>query len=258
MPWLDLFKRNAAVQSSAGTPRRRLDLNNAHHSIPIYVIGDVHGRLDAVLEAEARIKEDISGTRTRPLIIYLGDYVDRGPESRRVLEHFLLPGDGIIRRLPLCGNHDDIMLQVLDGQQDLHSWIEVGGLETIHSYGIETPDQAGRGKSKVLEDLRHRVPASHIAFLRNLPVAAICGHYLFVHAGIIPGEPLEMQSDADLMWIREPFLSKGSCLPITVVHGHTISPQPVFERTRIGIDTGAYLSGTLSILKIEGNSLKIL
>lgn len=227
----------------------------------IYAIGDVHGCQDALLALEARIRADAAEHPGQPpLILYLGDYVDRGPASSAVIEHLARENhaDGI-ERIALCGNHDDTFLKFIFDPEQHRRWLDVGGDATLRSYGLELADYLGRTDALRLlaQDMRARIPAHHVAFLENLPVAALSGRRLFVHAGIRPGLPLWQQEDHDMLWIREPFLSEGPGLPLIVIHGHTAGAEPVFGKDRICIDTTCYASGRLTALKVtpEGATL---
>ncbi|MFB9951060.1 metallophosphoesterase family protein [Rhizobium puerariae] len=241
--------------------RRRIDFGSSPPSYPIYVIGDVHGCINELKDAEARIAADIEATGRIGLVLLLGDYVDRGPGSRQVLEHLIRPSELGLKRIPLCGNHDDIFSKFLK-EPDLYSeWLGLGGEQTLISYGIDLHHLGARQKSRgarLVELLSEAVPASHAQFLAELPVCLKVGDLFFVHAGIRPGIPLEDQKDEDLLWIREPFLAKGPQLPLLVVHGHTPKPQPDRGPGRIGIDTGAYYTGSLAVLKIDAGRVTIL
>jgi serine/threonine protein phosphatase 1 len=218
----------------------------------IFAIGDVHGRLDLLLEAERKILERVLPIGRPALVVCVGDFVDRGPDSRGVIEHLTRKMTPPLYRIPICGNHDDLFLNFLVEEHFDPVWIELGGDKTLMSYGIDAAqllrnDPGGRQLKMAARDA---VPISHIKFLEALPVALSFVHYLFVHAGIVPGRPLVEQSDFDLMWIREPFMSTGPGLDMTVVHGHTPVSQIQFGPHRIGIDTGAFATGKLSVLHI--------
>jgi len=243
------------------TKRRRIDLGAAAPAYPIYVIGDVHGCLDELKAAEARIKADMDATANQGLVVLLGDYIDRGPRSRHVIDHLIKPSELGLKRLPLCGNHDDVFLRYLEEPRLYAEWLGLGGEQTLISYGIDLHHVGTRrkGKGPQLEDLlAEAVPASHRRFLAELPICLKVGGLLFVHAGIKPGVPLEEQADEDMLWIREPFLAEGPKLPLLVVHGHTPKPEPDLGPGRIGIDTGAYYTGKLAVLKIEGGRATVL
>lgn len=248
------MKRSQAVQTIA-VSRRRIDLGDEPASYPIYAIGDVHGCLQELKDAEARIAADIRRTGRPGLTVLLGDYVDRGPSSSQVVEHLLTPSELGLRRLALCGNHDDVFSKFIEDPEIYLDWLGLGGDKTLVSYGIdlhhlETKRQMRGGDIKAL--LADAIPQSHKEFLANLPISLKIGNIVFVHAGLRPGVTLGEQFDEDMMWIREPFLSDGPGQQLLVVHGHTPNPQPSVGRGRIGIDTGAYYTGRLTVLKIEG------
>ena len=228
----------------------------------IYAIGDVHGCLAALLALEEKIRADAAAhPDLPPLIVYLGDYVDRGPASGAVIEHLARErhADGI-ERIALCGNHDDTFLKfIADPQQHLR-WLDYGGDATLRSYGVDLAAYLYRdnGMQMLADALRAHVPPHHLAFLQNLPIALLSGRRLFVHAGIRPGVPLPQQRDHDMIWIREPFLSEGPGLPITVIHGHTPGPEPVFGTGRICIDTMCFASGRLTALKVTSKGATLL
>jgi len=236
--------------------RRRLEVEAGR---PIYAIGDVHGCLSALLALEERIAADARRLAlARPLIVYLGDYVDRGPESRAVLDHLARSDHADrIERIALCGNHDDTFLRFLASPRENMGWLDFGGDATLHSYGLDPATMLSRKPGDVGRILRETVPAHHVGLLENLPVALVCGDLLFVHAGVRPGIAFEEQDDEDLLWIREPFLSEGPRLPLTVVHGHTAGNEPVFGKGRVCIDTGCYATGRLTAIRItpDGSAL---
>lgn len=215
----------------------------------IYAIGDIHGRLDLLQRLEATIQQDAaSGSAERRLIVYLGDYVDRGDESRGVIEHLCEAPPRGFERVCLMGNHEDYMLRFLDDESLLAPWISNGGGETLASYGIvPAAGRAGDGSAAALRaQFRACLPDTHKAFLSALASSHREGDYLFVHAGVRPGVPLDRQDPYDLMWIRGEFLSDGRDFGAVVVHGHSISQAPENLRNRIGIDTGAYATGHLT------------
>jgi serine/threonine protein phosphatase 1 len=207
----------------------------------VYAVGDTHGCTDKLDAIHARIAED-AATAPEPdrLIVYLGDYVDRGPDSRGVIERVLappIPG----RAVYLCGNHEAMMLEVLnrpDDQDALALWLRNGGVATLTSYGLDGEHHP--------QDWIGRIPADHLAFLRGLARSHRAGGYLFVHAGIRPGVPLDAQDADDLIWIREPFLCSEADHGAVVVHGHTPERAPVIRPNRIGLDTGAVYGGPLT------------
>ena len=254
-----LSGRNTPQDQIAG--RRRIDLGAAPPRYPIYAIGDIHGCLKELKDAEVRIAEDIRSTGKVGLVVLLGDFVDRGPSSRQVLDHLIAPSELGLRRLPLCGNHDELFLNLLDDPKLYPEFLKFGGEQTLLSYGIDIAYLSSQRtiKPAALGDILHEaIPLSHRHFLQSLPIYLKIGPLMFVHAGIMPGVAPEDQTDQDMMWIREPFLSKGPEQPFVVVHGHTPVAEPSFGTRRIGIDTGAYYSGKLTVLKLSGSRATVL
>lgn len=237
-------------------PRRRIDLGDAPATYPIYAIGDVHGCLKELQAAEGRIADDIDRSGRPGLVVLLGDYVDRGPSSYQVVEHLLRPSELGLRRLALCGNHDDIFSKFI-AEPHLHmDWLDLGGEQTLMSYGIDVAHLNLRHKARtgdLKQFLADAIPASHANFLAHLPILLKVGDLVFVHAGLRPRVQLVEQTDEDLMWIREPFISRGPGFPIVVIHGHTPHTEPSLGPGRIGIDTGAFFTGNLTVLKIDGD-----
>ncbi|MDG4918115.1 MULTISPECIES: metallophosphoesterase family protein [unclassified Mesorhizobium] len=226
----------------------------------VYAIGDVHGCYDELRTLERKIELDALQFRGRKIIIMLGDYVDRGPNSRRVVEHLMAPPPEGFMRVCLAGNHEVAMLAYLDGHLSLEPWLRVGGRETLFSYGID-PDRLADlygSSEEVDERIREAIPATHVAFMRTLPVMICSERFLFVHAGIRPGIALEAQDEADLLNIRSEFLAAAHRLDRWVVHGHTIVDVPTLDGRRLGIDTGAFQSGRLTALRIVGKYGRLL
>jgi serine/threonine protein phosphatase 1 len=229
----------------------------------VYAIGDVHGRLDLLEDLLARIRVDAErhpNDSTRSLV-FLGDYVDRGPESRGVVEAVmsdLLPGFDTVR---LLGNHEEAMLSFLDGESDGLDWLSFGGLETLLSYGVplRSLPSSGEAVRALQEALIEAVPERHVTFFRRCLRHHSVGDYVFVHAGVRPGIALEKQTQTDLLWIRDDFLRVGIPLPgRVVVHGHTICDLPQNRDHRINIDTGAFVSGRLTCLVLRGSERRFL
>jgi len=218
-----------------------------------YAIGDIHGRLDLLELMLAKIEADIAARpERRNFIIFLGDYIDRGPESAGVIERLRTYKPANARPIFLAGNHEEVLLRILHGDGSiLPSWLKFGGAECSASYGLE-PDSL-----RLLEDeaaaqlVRAKVPPAHREFLEGCADTFRFGDYLFVHAGIRPGIGIEQQDRYDLRWIREPFLTDAKEHGVMVVHGHTIVSQVEERPNRIAIDTGAYSSGVLTALAIE-------
>lgn len=228
----------------------------------LYAIGDVHGRLDLLRALEAQIAADAASApaTTDRFLVYVGDYVDRGFESRQVIEHLVLePLEGF-NRVCLLGNHDAWLLGFLTGEPVGPAWLQHGGDATLLSYGVQVDlraDEATRLETARAR-LAERLPAEHREFLEGLELGFTMGDYFFCHAGIRPGVPLDEQSEQDLIWIREPFLSWTGSAGKVVVHGHTVEEQPVVLANRIGIDTGACWTGRLTCLVLEEGERRFL
>ena len=222
-----------------------------------YAIGDIHGRLDLLEDLLSRIAEDARRNHTDQArqLVFLGDYVDRGSESRGVVERLLddpMPG---FSKVYLMGNHEEAMLAFLEGVSDGLNWLSFGGLETLLSYGVPLRSLPRNEDSvrSLRQALAEAVPQSHLDFFRSCTLHHSIGDYLFVHAGVRPGIALERQEPADLMWIRDDFLRSKVPLPgRIVVHGHTICDLPQNRDHRINIDTGAFVSGRLTCLVLRG------
>lgn len=220
-----------------------------------YVIGDVHGQLDLLDGLLQQIDADhrARGGAAKPLLVFLGDLIDRGPHSGQVVERVrsgALPG---FRTVALLGNHEEVLLRLLDGEEGLlRQWFSFGGLACLASYGTDASALRAMPEHMALQHIRHAIPAEHQAFLREFGDSFRFGDYLFVHAGIRPGVPLDRQSPIDLRWIRQPFLGDRRDHGMMVVHGHTISAAIDEQSNRIGIDTGAFHHRVLTALAIDG------
>jgi serine/threonine protein phosphatase 1 len=221
----------------------------------IYAIGDIHGRLDLLDRLLALIRQDSAGRpkEASNVLVFLGDYVDRGPDSAGVLDRIGDVGQEFEAHR-LLGNHEAMMRDVLAGDANwFETWGRNGAAETLESYGLKGPWSA-----KAIELARRRIPPAHRRLLDGLATHHVEGDYVFVHAGLRPGIALEHQDPQDLIWIRRTFLDSDADFGRMVVHGHSISPEIVVKPNRIGIDTGAYRSGTLSCIALEGSEQRIL
>jgi serine/threonine protein phosphatase 1 len=220
----------------------------------LYAIGDIHGRLDLLDRLLAEIEADIElRLQAKILIVFLGDLIDRGPQSAQVIERLRKWRPAGATKIFLLGNHEEVFLRVLAGEVGiLHDWLRFGGAECLSSYGVSPAEIAKRSEVAALREIKAAVPAAHYDFLQEFADTFQFGDYLFVHAGIRPGSALAAQSKEDLRWIREPFLSDGSDHGFVVVHGHTISNQVDERPNRIGLDTGAYRTGILTAMAVEG------
>lgn len=245
-----------AIQRLFAPPRQpapgRQRLTAQDRPAVLYAIGDVHGcarELDMLMQM---IQADAATIDSEKWLVMLGDYVDRGPQSATVLDWLTSPAPQPFRRIALAGNHERMMLDFLDAPTSSSAWLGFGGLETLRSYGI-TADVQAMSQRLLASALASHVPEDHVEFMRNLPTSLQVPGYLFVHAGIRPGVPLEQQTDEDLMWIRQDFLEAELDTDFTVVHGHTPAEVPVAAGRRIGIDTGAFASGRLTALRITAD-----
>ena len=223
----------------------------------IYAVGDIHGRADLLSEIIARIDDDM---RRRPIAhaveVYLGDYIDRGPHSKAVID---LLAVRLVANRAVClrGNHEAVMEGFLQDPTILQHWLPLGGMQTLASYGIEL-----HGDAKTALDLHRRFldafPRAHELFMQCLRNQFSCGDFLFVHAGIRPDIPIEQQDVNDLIWIRDEFLDCTRNHERFIVHGHTSVPHPDIKHNRINIDTGAWRTGTLTCIAIEGSTILFL
>jgi serine/threonine protein phosphatase 1 len=252
-----MFERWFRGRPSQSTAPRIAD------GLALYAIGDIHGRLDLLTALLAQVAADAERhpADQRRQLVFLGDYIDRGTESRGVIDALLRPAWPDFPRIFLMGNHEDAMLEFLDEQTDGVAWLTYGGLETLLSYGVAirrlptTVDSA----AELREILRAAVPRGHVDFLRRCALSHAEGDYVFVHAGVRPGRPLEQQDRRDLLWIRDEFLRSPGALPgKVVVHGHTICDAPQDLGHRIDIDTGAFVSGRLTCLVLRGAARRFL
>ena len=220
----------------------------------VYAVGDIHGRLDLFEALVAAIEaDDAARAPAETLIVLLGDLVDRGDDSRGVIEF----ARDLQRRRPvriLAGNHEEMFLRSLSDIETFRHFIRHGGRETLLSYGINHGQFQAASMEEAQQLASEAVPADHLAFLESFEDMIQLGDYLFVHAGIDPRLPIDQQRSRDLRWIREPFLSHEGSHGVVVVHGHTICDEPEDCGNRIGIDTGAFMSGRLTALILEGTA----
>ena len=218
-----------------------------------YAIGDIHGRLDLLDRLLRRIEKDIEARPPRRnFIIFLGDLIDRGPESAGVVERLRTYRPTYAKPIFLAGNHEEVLLSMLEGKTGIMpSWLKFGGVECARSYGLDPDALKLLEEEAALQLLQAKVPRAHREFLQSFADTFRFGDYLFVHAGIRPGIALEEQDRFDLRWIRDPFLADSKNHGFIVVHGHTIVGQVEERPNRIAIDTGAYRSGILTALAVE-------
>lgn len=228
----------------------------------VWAIGDIHGRLDLLQPLVEAIRVDAAGADARrKIVVFLGDYIDRGPDSRGVI-HYLagLPRDEGIEWRFLKGNHEEAMLNFLADPAEGAKWCEYGGDATLKSYGLRVPQLKHRADAWVhlAADLDHKVTLEERVFLEGLELSVGIGDYFFSHAGARPGEPLDRQTSEDLMWIRRSFLESPVEFEQVVVHGHTPAAEVHADHRRVGIDTRAYESGVLTALRLAGTERRIL
>lgn len=228
--------------------------------VRVYAIGDIHGRLDLLDDLLARIDEDERAREpAKRTTIFLGDLVDRGPDSAGVIDRAiaLRAAGGDVRCI--MGNHEEIFLRTMDGDdRATRLFCRIGGRETLISYGLDPFDYERLDFADITACATRLVPAHHRAFLEQFEDMIVIGDYAFVHAGVKPGVAFDEQRTAELRWIRDPFLDHRGTLEKMVVHGHTVSSEVEFRPHRIGIDTGAYLSEKLTALMLHGEERIIL
>ncbi|MBY3584519.1 serine/threonine protein phosphatase [Rhizobium bangladeshense] len=241
--------RHSEVWKMGRQPRPRLTLDIA--DIPTYAIGDIHGRYDLLLKAEEAILRDGARLPGQKLIVTLGDYVDRGPESAQVIDHLMEPPPDGFDRICLAGNHEIAMLDYIDGWLSYDDWMRMGSAELLKSYGLDPEHLPLVFPSGVQLDafLRQSLPHTHIDFMRTLPIMLDTPSVVFVHAGIDPMLPLSAQTEEDLVLIRHRFLESRVPLPKLVVHGHTPSDEPDIRPRRLNLDTRAFRSGRLTVAR---------
>lgn len=226
----------------------------------IYAIGDIHGRYDLLRRLLDRIGEHAQALPpTESLhLVFLGDLVDRGPQSAQVVEFLYDLEQRTDQVIVLMGNHEEAMIQAVDGDSTvLQRWLRVGGAETLESYGLRLPTPADDLR-QYTRYLQASLPGAQMRWLRNLPLTAQSGDYFFCHAGIRPGVPLARQARADLLWIRDDFVDDPAEHGAVIVHGHTIERSVTMRPNRIGIDTGAYCHGVLTALYLEDDKQEII
>jgi serine/threonine protein phosphatase 1 len=219
-----------------------------------YVIGDVHGRLDLLDALLSKIHAELERRPARKtLLVFVGDLIDRGPNSAQVIERLRAYRHAGVRTVFLLGNHEEVLLRILAGETGLITkWRWFGGAQCLESYGVDQVQLTALDDQAALAVIRKAIPARHVEFVQSFVDTCRFGDYLFVHAGVRPGVELDQQRQSDLRWIREPFLLDDTDHGFVVVHGHTISADVEERPNRIGIDTGAYKTGILTALAIEG------
>lgn len=250
-----IFKRRASLRHHPKVPE----------GLRVYAVGDVHGRDDLLARLLDMIEQDAAHSPApSKIVIFLGDYIDRGPSSPAVLDRLIAgPSDHARQNgfswITLRGNHENAILDFLADAKAGPMWLANGGLATISDYlgPIEPPKSPAEdwaGLERLRAVLAETIPPHHLAFLRSLPFCHVEGDYAFVHAGIRPGCPLDQQAPRDMMWIRGSFLDSQADHGKVIVHGHTITTAPDIQQNRIGIDTGAFATGSLTALALENDA----
>ena len=225
----------------------------------IYCIGDIHGRADLLRQVHDLVLNDAAGYAGKITVVYLGDYIDRGDDSQQVIELLLQRPLPDFRSVYLIGNHEQALLDFIKNPDAAAGWLAVGGRETLISYGVLLAYIPTRHElPELAEQLDQRLPDSHRVFFQACSASWRCGSYYFVHAGIRPGVPLDKQTREDQLWIRNEFLSSNRNHEAIVVHGHSVYDQPQVLKNRISIDTGAYESGVLTCLVLQGSEQRFM
>jgi serine/threonine protein phosphatase 1 len=246
-----VFTERVKVRTERSSQSRKR-LAQIPQGMRLYAVGDVHGRADLLAGLFSKIDADLE-VHPAPWVthVFLGDYIDRGPDSRGVLD-LLIARSQRHETIFLKGNHEVLIEEFLENPESFATWRHVGGIETLLSYGIRpssNPDAAER--TMLAKQLGDVLPSEHRQFLASLKRSFGCGDFFFAHAGVRPGVPLSQQRDDDLFWIRGEFLDSSEKFGKIIVHGHSPVMDVEFHSNRINIDTGAYATGRLSCLRIE-------
>jgi serine/threonine protein phosphatase 1 len=226
----------------------------------IYAVGDVHGRMDLLLQLLSQIEQDDSLREPRrKRLIFLGDLIDRGPKSKEVVSLLSQAQRSAKRLLVLMGNHEAALLDTLDGDEDAQKmWLAHGGAATLDSFGINPPEE-GESAASFADRMKQHLPPALVRWLRNLPLSMQSGSYFFCHAGVRPGVKLAHQRPEDLLWIRRDFLESDGDHGAVIVHGHSVCGDSVeITHNRINLDTGAYNSGILSAIGLQDDEQWVL
>ena len=264
--WVRHSFKGSARQTAPVTAKKTDSKSRTQHvsaSVPdgvrVYAIGDIHGRSDLLLRLFETIEADAKSADPdeKVMMVFLGDYVDRGFQSKEVIDFLLSDRLAPYETVFIKGNHEEAFLKFLSDAGFGPDWARYGGSETLTSYGIRPPRARTRPEEwvEVCDQLNNALPAGHRNFLAMLQPSAMIGDYMFVHAGVRPDVPLEMQSERDLLWIRDGFLDDNTSFERVIVHGHTPISEPHQDYRRIGVDTGAYLTGKLTAVRLMGDEV---
>lgn len=245
---------NFLTKLKSSKPSGSSNLPEAAIGDRIYAVGDIHGRFDLWQDLLGQIRDHSSSLDNRKSrqIIILGDMIDRGEQSREVLEA-LYTAQRNRKVTVLLGNHEEAMLRAIDGEPGaMRSWLKFGGDATLRSFDIDPP---GRNDEfdpiELARTFTNKIPEKWIDWLRSRPISARSNDYFFCHAGIKPGVVLKKQSRSDMLWIRNSFLNSDAAHGVVIVHGHSITPDIELRHNRIGVDTGAYRTGMLTAVYLE-------
>jgi len=227
------------------------------HGVRLYVFGDLHGRSDLLAAMFKVVDADLRslGNRRRVIHVFLGDYIDRGPDSAGTID-LLLRRSQSHETVFLKGNHEDLLLRALIDPTYISDWKKLGGTATLTSYGMPRDDALSPSRPGIAQSFLNRaIPPQHKRFMQRLFPFFQWGDFFFVHAGIRPGVPLAQQREHDLLWIRHEFLASDEQFEKYIVHGHTPVAKPDIRHNRVNIDTGAYATGNLTLMSIQGSRM---
>jgi serine/threonine protein phosphatase 1 len=252
----DRHRKKIGYHVNSPHNQTRSGLGKVSPGIRIYAIGDIHGHVELLDQIFTRIDSHlVASPIQKPIQVFLGDYVDRGPASCSVIDR-LIERAGNHETVFLKGNHEAFFADFLNDPSKLDEWRRFGGLETLVSYGLKPSGVMTPSKHADLAvELERVLPPSHLKFFAELKTFFECGDYFFVHAGVRPGIALNQQQEKDLLWIRGEFLDYEKSFGKIVVHGHTPVLEPEIHSNRINIDTGAYATGILTCLMLEADKI---
>jgi serine/threonine protein phosphatase 1 len=249
---ISIFRKPAPEKVAGGRPR----LSFPKRPSAIYAIGDIHGCYEQLRNLERKIVLDGEGIAGEKWLIYLGDYIDRGPASANVIDHLMAPAPAGFKRMCIAGNHEDVIVNFIDSDCRDNGWLSFGGVETLASYGLYGETSNAK---RLAQKIASYIPGEHIEFLRSLPEMISVPGYCFVHAGIDPGIAESEQSSKTLLWSRpNDFAWENAKTASVVVHGHTPVPEVEITPCRVNVDTGAYSSGNLSAIKISKGKISVI
>lgn len=254
-----MFFRRRRRPDERQEDRREIAQPSTKDGERIYAIGDIHGRYDLLRELLATISAHARALPpAKTFLVILGDMIDRGEQSADVLKYLINVQEGSDGLIVLMGNHEELMLRAMQREPGmLRAWMRIGGEATLRSFGL-TPPSRDDDPEESARRVAQAVPPQWVEWLKTLPLVARSGDYFFCHAGIRPGVALNRQSRADLLWIRDEFLEDPEPQGVVVVHGHSIAAEVEMRSNRIGIDTGAYKTGVLTALYLEGTARETL